>query len=472
MKRVLLGLLLLILPAPVLAKEPLLLEEVLRSSAMHSPAIVEAMSEQRAAQGRELSAYGAFDTVFDVDMESRALGYYDGTTLDGGVTRPLAGNGGKVYGGYRVSRGDFPVYDGKRYTNELGEARVGTVFSLIRDRLTDSRRTKIGLAAQDVELARLDKELVAIGVQRQAIAAYQQWVAAGMRVDIYRNLLMLATERQASIERQIRLGARPDILGTENEQNILRRESLLVRAEQELAAAANSLSFYLRNEVGDPVVPSADRLPDELPDFDLPQVGPLMGPRLSESISRPELDAILVKLGQAEARRRLAENDLKPRLDLKAEVSKDFGPVGPGGSSRTPAEAYVGFSFSVPLQRRDARGRIAEAEAAAQVLEFRRKRIEDQILVEVNGLAIQVEAADKLVALADDETRLADTMAAAERRRFSLGASDFLVVNLREESAADARLRQIDAEYRRAAARAELIAATVDREQLGLWPEG
>jgi len=471
-KRVLLGLLLLILPAPVLAKEPLLLEEVLRSSAMHSPAIVEAMSEQRAAQGRELSAYGAFDTVFDVDMESRALGYYDGTTLDGGVTRPLAGNGGKVYGGYRVSRGDFPVYDGKRYTNELGEARVGTVFSLIRDRLTDSRRTKIGLAAQDVELARLDKELVAIGVQRQAIAAYQQWVAAGMRVDIYRNLLMLATERQASIERQIRLGARPDILGTENEQNILRRESLLVRAEQELAAAANALSFYLRNEVGDPVVPSADRLPDELPDFYLPQVGPLMGPRLSVSISRPELDAILVKLGQAEARRRLAENDLKPRLDLKAEVSKDFGPVGPGGSNRTPAEAYVGFSFSVPLQRRDARGRIAEAEATAQALEFRRKRIEDQILVEVNGLAIQVEAADKLVALADDETRLADTMAAAERRRFSLGASDFLVVNLREESAADARLRQIDAEYRRAAARAELIAATVDREQLGLWPEG
>ena len=83
-----------------------------------------------------------------------------------------------------------------------------------------------------------------------------------------------------------------------------------------------------------------------------------------------------------------------------------------------------------------------------------------------------MEAADKLVALADDETRLADTMAAAERRRFSPGASDFLVVNLREESAADARLRQIDAEYRRAAARAELIAATVDREQLGLWPEG
>ena len=104
-----------------------------------------------------------------------------------------------------------------------------------------------------------------------------------------------------------------------------------------------------------------------------------MGPRLSESISRPELDAILVKLGQAEARRRLAENDLKPRLDLKAEVSKDFGPVGPGGSNRTPAEAYVGFSFSVPLQRRDARGRIAEAEEAAARNEQDNKRLRAEL---------------------------------------------------------------------------------------------
>ena len=94
--------------------------------------------------------------------------------------------------------------------------------------------------------------------------------------------------------------------------------------------------------------------------------------------------------------------------------------------------------------------------------------IEDQILVEVNGLAIQATAADRLVALAADETALADRMAEAERRRFQLGASDFLVVNLREESAADARLRQLDAEYRRSAARAELVAATVDRSQLGL----
>jgi outer membrane protein TolC len=462
--RVVLGMLALLYPHAAFAQQPLLLEEVLQSSARHSPAIIEAINKEQAAQGKQLSAYGAFDTVVDIDMKSRALGYYDGTFIDGDITRPLTTNGGKVYGGYRVSRGEFPVYDGKAYTNRFGEARVGTVFSLLRDRVTDDRRTQVGLAALDVELARLDRDLVAIDVQRRAIAAYQQWVAAGMRVGLYRDLLGLAAERQTSIERQIQLGARPGILDTENQQNIVRRETLLVGAQRELDTAANALSFYLRNQNGEPYVPSPDRLPTSLPSFDLPQIDAL----LRNGLSRPEFDAVLVRLDQVEARRRLAENDLKPRLDLQAELSKDVGPVGLGGSTRTPTEGYVGFQFTLPLERRKARGRIAEAEAEARALAARRRLIEDRILVEVNELAIEVRATDKLVALAADETRLAQRMASAERRRFTLGASEVLVVNLREESAADARLRQIEAEYRRASARADLIAAIVDREQLGL----
>lgn len=467
MKRLVLALIALFLPVCAMA-QPLRLEDVLESSARHSPAIVEAINREESAEGRRLSASGAFDTVFDIKAQTRLFGYYDGSTVDGMVTRPLTGNGGNVYAGYRVSTGDFPSYYGGNYTNRLGEARVGTVFSLMRDRLVDERRTKLSLAARDVELARLDRDLIAIGVQRRAIVAYQQWVAAGLRVRIYSDLLALATERQASISRQIQLGARPAILGTENEQNIVRRRSMLVRAEQDLDAAAIELSFYLRDDAGEPLVPGRDRLPADLPELRLPDFGDGLDKNTVRGFSRPELDTILVRLEKTRDQQRLAENDYGPRLDLQAEVSKDLGPIGVGGVSRDPAEGYVGLRFTLPLERRQARGRIDEARAEADALEARRRMLEDQILLEVNGLAVQVAAAERLVALAGDETRLADSMAEAERRRFALGASDFLVVNLREESAADARLRQIDAEYRRSAARAELIAATVDRVQLGL----
>lgn len=451
------------LPAAALA-QPLTLDTVLRSSATHAPAILEALAREREADGRRLSAEGAFDTLFEGDAQSRLLGYYDGTVVEARASRPFTTNGGGLYAGYRVSRGDFPVYEDKSFTNRLGEVKVGAVFSLMRDRFVDGRRTQLGLAASDVDLARLDREMVAIGVQRRAIDAYQQWVAAGMRVAVYRDLLGLASERQASIERQIALGARPDILGTENRQNIVRRQTLLVSAEQDLASAANALSFYLRDADGNPVVPSPERLPPDFPELRLPP----LAADLARRIERPDLEAILVRLEQTAARRRLAENDLLPRVDVRAEAAKDVGPEGLGGFTRTPAEAIVGVRFSLPLERRQARGRIAEAAAQADALLRRRQLIEDQILVEVNGLAIAVTAAERLVALAGDETALANRMAEAERRRFQLGASDFIVVNLREESAADARLRQLDAQFRRSAARAELVAATVDRAQLGL----
>lgn len=468
MSRLLLIIAALFLPVRAMAEEPLRLEDVLQSSARHSPAIVEAINREQVAEGRRLSASGAFDTVFDLKAQSRVLGYYDGSTFDGLVTRPLTGNGGNVYAGYRVSTGNFPGYYGGNYTNQLGEARVGTVFSLMRDRLVDERRTRLSLAARDVELARLDRELVAIGIQRRAIAAYQQWVAAGLRVEIYRDLLALATQRQASISRQIKLGARPAILSTENEQNIVRRRSLLVRAEQDLDTAAIALSFYLRDDAGGLVVPGRERLPSGLPELRLPDLANGVGRNTIRDFDRPEIATILVRLEKTRDQQRLAENDYGPRLDLQAEVSKDIGPIGPGGISRDPAEAFVGLRLTLPFERRHARGRMDEARAEADALQARRRMLEDQILLEVNGLALQVAASERLVALAGDETRLANDMAEAERRRFTLGASDFLVVNLREESAADARLRQIDAEYRRSSARAELVAATVDRDQLSL----
>ena len=122
---------------------PLTLDEVLRSSALHAPQIVEALARVRQAEGRAQAAEGAFDTVFDVDAQSRVAGYYDGTVIEGRATRPLGNNGGQLFGGYRGSRGTFPIYEDKAYTDRLGEVRVGGLFALLRDRVIDERRGRV-----------------------------------------------------------------------------------------------------------------------------------------------------------------------------------------------------------------------------------------------------------------------------------------------------------------------------------------
>lgn len=465
MMRLLLGycaaVVLAVLPLPAAAQSTLTMEQVLRSSAQNAPQIVEAMTKQRQAEGKALSAEGAFDVVFDVDAQTRPFGYYDGSVMEAKASRALDNNGGGLYAGYRVSRGKFPVYEDKAYTNQLGEFKVGAVFALLRDRVTDERRTKLRLADQDVDIARLEREMVAIGVQRRAMGAYQAWAVAGLRLKAYRSLLALSEKRRSQLARQVQLGARPQILITENDQNLARRRSLVAQAEQKLAEAANALSFFWRDENGVPIVPVVEQLPDALPVLSnaADRVGPIL---------RPDLKTVLVRLDQSLARLNLAENDLKPRLDARAELGKDVGAVGLGGPSRTPAEAMVGVKFSVPLERRAAKGRIAEAQAEIDGLRVRRRMLEEQIAIEVKGIAIGIDGADRVADLAAQEAELAGRMAAAEQRRFDMGASDFFLINQREESATDARLRALDARYQALVARADLAAATADRAVLGL----
>lgn len=461
MIRRLLALCALLFAAPAAAQGPLTLDQVLRSSAQNAPQIIEALAKQRQAEGKALSAEGAFDVVFDVDAQTRPFGYYDGSVIEAKASRALDTNGGGLYAGYRVSRGKFPVYEDKAYTNQLGEFKVGAIFSLLRDRVTDERRTKLRLADQDVDLARLDREMVAIGVQRRAMSAYQAWAIAGLRLKAYRDLLALSEKRRAQLARQVQLGARPQILITENDQNLARRRSLVAQAEQKLAETANALSFFWRDPNGLPLVPAVEQLPDTLPEL-------AIAPRKAGPILRPDLKTVLVRIDQSLARLNLAENDLKPRLDARAELGKDVGAVGLGGPSRTPAEAMVGIKFSVPLERRSAKGRIAEARAEIDGLRTRHRMLEEQIAIEVKGIAIGIEGADKVADLAAQEAALAGKMASAEQRRFDMGASDFFLINQREESATDARLRALDARYQALVARADLAAATADRSVLGL----
>ncbi|OYY91383.1 MAG: multidrug transporter [Sphingomonas sp. 28-66-16] len=452
-----------LLPLPAAAQAPLTLDEVLQSSRRHVPQILEAVAKVRQAQGKALSAEGAFDTIVKGEAETRLSGYYDGSYAAGTITRPIENWGGSLYGGYRVSRGDFPIYEDDRFTNQLGEIKVGALLSLLRDRAIDDRRAGRLLARTDVDIAETERLLTAIAVQRRAIGAYNQWVVAGLRLSVYRDLLNLARQRQTGFERQVELGARPSIILTENEQNILRRETLVARAEQELATAANALSLFLRDARGAPMQPDPARLPNSL--VAIPR--PIGDPRAMLA-ARPDLAQIDLRLDQAATRLDLDRNALRPRLDLKLEASQDIGPIGLGGRSRVGTETKVGLSFSLPLQRRVAKGRIDATSAEIDALRRRRQQTEESIVNALDALAIDVQATERLRTLVEAEQDRAAKMAQAERRRFTMGASDFFLVNVREEAAADASVRQLDAAYRQIVARAELAAAAVDLKALGL----
>ncbi len=450
---------------------PLMPDEVLASSSLHFPGILKSLAEQRVAQGKAIEAEGAFDTVFSSDAFDRLNGFYDGRVAGAKVVRPFREFGGELYGDYSVSRGDFPIYEDQYFTSTDGTVKVGALFSLLRDRAIDARRVGVMDARLAMQEAELELMLTQVGVQQRALRAYWRWVAAGRQLKVYDELLRLAIDRESGLERQVRDGSRARIFLTENAQNLTRRRTLVVSAQRDFRSAAFELSFYLRDPSGEISLPPAARLPDP---EELSQLPPVTGGGIIEQslARRPELLIIDTALQRAQQRIALSENELKPRFDVNFEYAYGLGDQGEGGPSKDSEDFIVGFSVEVPLERRFAKGRIAQERARRSALEFERQQIEDQIELELQNILLDLDVARELSRLAGQEVEQAEIMRDAERARFDQGASDFFLVNLREEAAANALIRYYAAIREARVARANYDAATVNLERLGLDGEG
>lgn len=445
----------------------LTLQEVLAASAQHFPGILEAQAKRREALGEIEIAEGGFNLDLDADSSSYASGFYDGQVLRGKITQPLRAFGANVYGQYQVSDGDFPIYSDQNFTNRGGTAKAGVILSLLRDRDIDQRRFAEMDAGLIVEQADIDVLLTQIEVQRDAASAYWRWRAAGQQLAVFEELLQNAEARDAALVREVGSGARAEIFITENQQNITRRRSLVAQARRDFLMAANRLGFYLRDESGVPNLPDEQRLPQGM------QAPAGVPPRSLDSAegvlsARPELLRLETDIRRAGNRLRLRRNALKPRFDVSLEIAEGLGGVGEGGVSRDRTDTIVGFQFSVPIQRSEARGRVAQAEAQLDALQLKRQQVQERIALELEGIVMVLMFAEQLAALAADEVSQSQQLEVAEIQRFRNGASDFFLVNLREQAVANAKIREISARLDARIAEVNFDAATLNLTNLFL----
>jgi len=421
---------------------PLLLTEVFSNLEKTFPVILLSMREIRKAEFDILSAQGAFDMALKGAAASTA-GYYNNNRLELNAEKPTSIWGTSFYAGYRVSQGDFPDYYGQRRTNSAGEIRFGGRIPLWRDRSVDQGRLDLKQSEINKSIAGnvLDEQKLA--VYRDAAISYWTWVAAGKRQRIVRDLLEIAELRKEQILKRVKLGDIPAIEAKENERAILARREQIAAADRLLQKSALYLSLYFREADGKMKNPADNRLPAVFPD-ELPvSEQQFLNDRDHALKNRPELKRIQSEIELEQNALRFHENQRSPQIDLIVGGSRDIngGPV-----KRDPWEAEFGLVFNIPLQTRKQDGKIGGTETKIEILRQKYSFLQDKISLEARDALIALENAVRRLEIIRQELAVADNLAKAEKTRFDLGDSTLLIVNLREQTAAEVALRLIGAE--------------------------
>ncbi len=415
--------------------------EVVASANKNYPQILSYYEKVNAAEGSALGSLGFFDIKLKQSYADKSRGFYDGKTADTLLEKELGFMGAKVYGGYRKSFGNFADYEGGSHTNEGGEYRAGGRFSLLKDSSIDQNRLGVILSNLGAKESKIQLETIKKEIERDATKTYWKWLASAKVFHIYEDLYQLAIKRQTQLEEKLKKGDVAGIIVAENKKNILRRKSALVKARQDFDNAAIYLSLFWRSENGAPIVLKQNQVPEihsSLHEIENSQTIYDLETALS---NRPELRILKIQKEQNSSQLKYAENLFKPQLDVDFGASKDLGA---GSASRAQVNNYVGLDFSIPLQQREARGKTVEYESKLKSLKYEQQFLEEKIKAELEQIKIQIGSIIEMHNNLSEEAKLADLLENSEREKFKHGASNFFLVNLREQDTAASKAAVIE----------------------------
>ena len=427
----------------------LTLAEVLSSAEGRSPLFQAVLLERLAAEGELTSSRGSFDLNLNADSRNWGLGYYKRTVQDAFLEQPIASTGGKVFGGYRFASGFWPTYYNYLNTRGGGALVGGFEQPLLKNRAIDAKRAK--LVQNEIERGKVEPTIVKerLALFKNASKAYWNWLASGRTYDVCRELVRTAESREAGLDRQAREGlVRPiDLVDF--------RKILLTRRQQEIVArrrfeqAAIEISLFLRDDLGNPMIPASARLPRG----DLPTAAPDdSAAKLDEDVNvalrlRPEILSLRLLARKARIDKAFAENQMRPSLSLYVYAEQNFGNKRADlMKDDRPFILETSLLFDVPLQRRFAKGRVVAADASLRQIALQTRSTYERIRADVLDAQSSLRASYDQLLQAREGELVSRRLEEAERALLREGGSTILFLNLREQATSDAAIYRVEAE--------------------------
>ncbi len=439
--------------------EPLTIDEVLARIELTHPLLRATGVERMQARAKILKALGAWEPKlhnrtevdrvqlynFQQSFEELTGGYND-TKLE--VGHPW---GFTVHGGLRNGFGERATLTGPSAPADIPDVLgfynqqqfiVGGSFKLLRgfminDEYAEYQKAQLAGPMAEITVAQKRQDLYLAGAVQ-----YWDWQVAVKQAEIVERALAVAKERLVQVERLAKGGKVAPLDVIEVNQEVQQRREAALAAQRQVEYEQYNLALFLW-EQGEPVTPRSEWAPEFQGETPLPTKEEIAAYKVEAKEDRPEVRNYYIEAQMNNIDLKLAKNHLLPKLNLD------------GGRMDTPGDWIVGVGyrvgaqFAMPLFQREGRGKVMTAEAEQQQLVLSQLYTEQQVSVDVdNWLSAQVRARDRVKA-ATEALRLAKTLEEGERKRYNLGASTILFVNLRERNVVDTayQLYRAQADY-------------------------
>ncbi len=438
---------------------PLTIGEVLARIELTHPLLRAAGAERTKARAKIMKALGAWEPTFRNITRTQRFQTWNLTTSPTTFDTHTGGFsdakldvghpwGFRVQGGLRNGFGDngnqgtIAIIPGMQGFYGQQQLIVAGSFQLLRGLIINEENAEF----QQAELTRPQAE-IKVAQKRQDLylagaVQYWDWQVAVKQAEVVKRALAVAEERLVQVEGLAKGGRVAPLDVIEASQEVQKRQEAAIAAQRKVEYEQYKLSLFLW-ENDEPVTPRPEWAPEFQGETPLPTSDEIAAYKVEAKEERPEVRDLYVEAMMNNIDIKLAKNKLLPKLNLE------------GGPTEGATDWIVGIGYrigvhaEVPLFQREARGKVLYAEVSQQQLALKQHYTEQQVSLDVdNWLSAIVRARDRVTA-ATEALRLAKTLEEGERKRFNMGATTVLFVNLRERNVVESayQLYRAQADY-------------------------
>jgi outer membrane protein TolC len=310
---------------------------------------------------------------------------------------------------------------------------LGVSMDPFRGILVDKRKSVVNQAKYFVELTRFEQKLVVNDLILDASVAYWNWVNAYYVHELYKKSVVNNKQRFEVVKKAYLSGDRAAIDTTESLMQLQTIEMMEVQAYIDLQKARFELSNFFWAQNGLPYSLDNSIVPDKL--FIEGDINPIVLDNLEQTINNsmrfhPKIEMTNQKMSILEIEKRLKTVELFPSLKMNYNLLEKNYQL-PDNWNNNNNYKY-GFTLSLPLFQRRARGELGKTKNKIENLGWDRKYLSIEIENKIRSNFAEFTSLKQQIAFSASSLEANKTLLDTEDMKFKIGESSLFLINSRE----------------------------------------